>query len=337
MDNRSIVFTKPKTAELLPCDYRLPGAGEVLTKLAVSTVSSGTERANLIGDPNVKLSESAAEAQFPRVLGYSSSGVVEAVGEGVTSVKPGDRVALSWSTHSKYCLSPEKNVHLIRDDAISFEEAALWHIASFPLAAIRKCRLEIGESAVVMGAGVLGLVAVKLLRAAGATPIVAVDPNPVRRDEALKAGADAAFDPFEADFAENVKALTGGAAVGIEVTGNGGGLNGILDVMRRFGRVALLGCTRNPNFTVDYYKKVHGPGITLVGAHTLARPETESSPGWWTLKDDVSAVQSLIHTHRLTLSDLVEETHAPQEAPSVYARLAEEASFPLVQFDWRKL
>ena len=84
----------------------------------------------------------------------------------------------------------------------------------------------------------------------------------------------------ETDFSKKAKELTGGGAkVGIEVTGIGAGLDGILDCMARFGRVALLGCTRNKEFTIDYYRKVHGPGITLIGAHTNARPSCESSNG----------------------------------------------------------
>ena len=60
-------------------------------------------------------------------------------------------------------------------EKISFEEAALFHIATFPLAALRKCKLELGESAIVMGMGILGMMAVKLLRVAGAAPLIAVD------------------------------------------------------------------------------------------------------------------------------------------------------------------
>ena len=40
--------------------------------------------------------------------------------------------------------------------------------------------------------------------------------------------------------------------------------------------------TRHSDFNIDYYRKVHGPGITLIGAHTNARPKSESHPGWWT-------------------------------------------------------
>jgi len=337
MQSKNIVFIKEGMAQIKPEAVVMPQAGQVLVKLCVSTISSGTERANLTGSKTISpLLKDAEVAVFPRRGGYSSAGIVEQVGEGVTSVKPGDRVAVSWSTHNQYVTAKESNVYPIGD--ISFEDAALFHVATFPMAAIRKCRLEIGESAIVMGMGVLGIVALRLLRCAGAAPIIAVDPDPEKREKALACGADFALDPFASDFAETAKSLTkGGANVGIEVTGIGAGLDGILDCMARFGRVALLGCTRDSNFTIDYYRKVHGPGVTLVGAHTAARPSRNSSHGWWTERDDFETILTMTKLGRLKLSELVGEVHPPEEAPQVYTRLCTEKTFPLVQFDWRKL
>lgn len=334
MKNEGIVFVEANRAELLELEMPEPKAGQVVVKTAVSTISSGTERANLTGDLNISTGEIFTEAKFPRRAGYSSAGVVEKVGEGVTSVKPGDRVAMYWTLHQRYNCIPESQVYKI-DDATSFNEAALWHIATFPLAAIRKCRLEIGESVIVMGQGVLGMMAVKLLKAAGAAPIIAVDPVAVKREQALKIGADYAVDPYAPEFANTVISLTGGGTkVAIEVTGLGKGLDCALDCMAAFGRVALLGCTRNSNFTIDYYRKVHGPGITLIGAHTNARPAHESHGGWWTARDDELAVQRLVKLGRLEFSSLIAEVHKPEAAAKVYGRLAVEKAFPLVQFDW---
>ena len=336
MKVKQIVFTKPCVAELVEKEVGAPNADDVQVRLAVSTISSGTERANLIGDPNVE-PNSAGPVVFPRVLGYSSSGVVEAVGENVTEFKVGDRVAMSWTTHTEVQNVNKSLVYKLPDN-VSFNDGALLHISTFPMAAVRKCRLEIGESAIVMGMGVLGLVAIPLLKTAGAAPIIAVDHVPEKREKALSVGADYALDPFAPDFAKKAKELTGGGAkVGIEVTGIGAGLDGILDCMARFGRVALLGCTRNKEFTIDYYRKVHGPGITLVGAHTQARPSYESSNGWWTQRDDIAAAMKLTEMGRIKLSNMIDEIHSPNEAPEVYTRLANEKSFPLVQFDWRKM
>ena len=336
MKVKQIVFTKPCVAELLEKEIDAPKSNEVQVRLAVSTISSGTERANFIGDPNINIVGSGSVI-FPRTAGYSSSGVVEAVGEGVTEFKAGDKVAMSWTTH-KQVINMDKNLVYKLPESVSFNDGALIHISTFPMAAIRKCRLEIGESAIVMGMGVLGLVAIPLLKTAGAVPVIAVDPVPEKREKALSVGADYALDPFAEDFAKTVKEITGGGAkVGIEVTGIGAGLDGILDCMARFGRVALLGCTRNKDFTIDYYRKVHGPGITLVGAHSQARPQNESRDGWWTQRDDVKTTLKLTEMGRIKLSDMIDESHSPVEAPEVYTRLANEKSFPMVQFDWRKL
>ena len=93
----------------------------------------------------------------------------------------------------------------------------------------------------VMGLGILGQFAVTLAHAAGAVPVIAADPNPVRREEALAGGADYAFDPTEPGFAEKVKVLTGGGVnTCIEVTGVGAGLNEALHGTVRQSGVAWL-------------------------------------------------------------------------------------------------
>lgn len=339
MKNPSIVFTDIGKAEVFENEIPTPGANEVLLRIESTTISSGTERANLMGDLNISIySGPATKAVFPRVCGYSASGVVEAVGENVTNVKVGDRVVGSWTRHIRYMCIDCNNVHKINDDKITFSQASVVHIATFPLAAIRKCNLEIGESAAVMGLGILGLIAVQLLKAAGAAPVIAIDPLAEKRELALKLGADYALDPFEEGFAEKVKSLTdGGLNVAIEVTGNGKALDMILDCMARFGRVALLGCTRDSNFTIDYYRKVHGPGVSLIGAHTQARQKKESTHGNYTDHDDAMALLKLLSLGRIDFDKLIAEIHPPKDAPEVFHRLATEKGFPVVQFDWSLL
>ena len=338
MKNKEIVFTAPSRAELLDCEILPPQPGEVTVELAYSAISAGTEKANFIGQRNgTGISEDDAPI-FPRRVGYSASGTVVALGEGVTDLAIGDRVIVFWGTHRKYRTISRKNLVKI-PDGVSFEEAAFALISTFPLAAIRKTHLEIGESALVMGLGILGIFAVQMLRAAGAYPIVAVDPKPERREMALRLGADFAFDPTAPDFTECVKSVTeGGASVCIEVTGLGIGLIQALDCMREMGRVALLGCTRSSKFEIDYYRKVHGRGISLIGAHTIARPKVESSAGLWTDLDDLKTFLGLLKGGRIKVKDLIAEIHSPAEAQAVYDRLAEGRDFPIgVLFDWSKI
>ncbi len=338
MNVNQIIFPEINRAELISKELPdVPAPGMVYVRTALSTISAGTERANIVGDPNTN-AYGASKVKFPRSSGYNSAGTVIAVGKGVESVVPGDRVVVYWGKHQSINAVTEDKVVKIEHDNVGFRTGALSFISTFPMAAIRKTRLELGESAMVMGLGLLGLIAVRLLRAAGASPIVAVDPNPQRRETALRCGADFSFDPLAEDFAEQVKAVTGGGVnVAIEVTGVGAGLNEALDCMAKFGRVALLGCTRDSDFTVDYYKKIHAPGITLIGAHTIARPKFESHPGWFTHQDDIRAILRLCASGRLTLEDMVEETNSPAACANVYDRLINDKNFPIaVQFDWRQ-
>ncbi|MBQ4629760.1 MAG: zinc-binding dehydrogenase [Clostridia bacterium] len=338
--DKQIVFTEKNKAQLLDVESQILGDNQVRVKTCFSTISNGTERANLTGDPVVSIySKETDEAKFPRVVGYSTSGIVVEKGKNVASVEIGDKVAMYWTTHRSYNVMNERNVVKIDGVNVGMEEASIVHIATFPLAAIRKTRLEIGESAMVMGLGILGLLAVGLARCAGAVPVIAVDPVKERREKALRFGADFAFDPFDPDFAQKVKEVTGGGVnVAIEVTGQGAALNQTLDCMAKFGRVALLGCTRKSDFTIDYYRKVHGPGITLVGAHTLARPTGESHPGYFTTYDDMKCILNLCEKGRLDLKSLIDETHTPDECSEVFARLAQDKNFPtVVQFDWREV
>lgn len=338
MKTKQIVFTKPNTAELLDAEYLPPEAGEVTIKIEYSAISSGTEKANIIGMRNGISMAEDVQAVFPRVVGYSAAGTVIEVGSGIDDIKVGDRVVVTWGVHKRHVTMPRKNVIKI-PDGVSCQEASMSLISVFPLAAIRKTKLEIGESAMVMGLGILGMFAVQELKAAGAMPVIAVDPVAERREFALKMGADYAFDPTDADFCDKVKEVTdGGANVCIEVTGLGVGLIQALDCMKKFGRVALLGCTRSSDFKIDYYTKVHGPGISLIGAHTFARASIESSAANWTEEDDIKTVLNLIKGGRLDFNGMICEICSPIDAYDVYTRLINDKNFPIgVLFDWTNI
>lgn len=338
MKTKQIIFTKPYAAELLEVECQLPEENEVTVKIEYSAISAGTEKANFIGMRNgINVTEDE-EAVFPRTVGYSAAGIVTDIGSGVEDIKIGDRVVVFWGKHVKNITISKNNVIKIPDE-VTFAEASLALISTFPLAAVRKSKIEIGESAMVMGLGILGIFAVQELKIAGAYPIIAVDPMRERREFALKMGADHALGPTEEGFAEKVNKLTdGGVNVCIEVTGLGVGLVQALDCMRKMGRVALLGCTRSSKFEIDYYGKVHGPGITLIGAHTMARPKTESSADLWTDRDDLKAVLNLIKGKRLNFKDMISSVYSPSEAGEVYTRLANDKNFPIgVLFDWERV
>lgn len=331
---KQIVFTEENKAIIREIEKRKPEKNEVCVKMAFTAISAGTERANLVGSPSV-----SGGQPYPRQLGYSGSGYVEAVGEEVTDLKPGDRVITWWGKHVQYNTLPRTQVMKIESDSIRMEDAAFTLIATFGLAAVRKIRPEIAESGLVVGLGLLGMFSVQFMHIAGVYPVIASDTNPERRALALKVGADYALDPMAPDYTERIREICGGDGVdcAVEVTGNGNALNQTLKCVKPFGRVALLGCTRIPT-TVDFYHDVHFKGITLVGAHTIARPKQESRPGFWTETDDCRAALRMLAGERLNVRDIIHEIHSPLEAEAVYERLANDSNFPIgVIFDWNTL
>lgn len=330
MDIKEIIFTKLYTAEYLDGEYREPKDNEVLIKTLYTALSCGTEKATITATTKVD-----DDGIFPRTCGYSGVGIVLKKGASVTNVEVGDRVVVIGS-HRNYITIKDSLVIKIPFDDIPSKDAAFSYISCFPMAALRKVNLEVGESLGVVGLGILGIISVMIARVMGAYPVIGIDPVAERREMALRMGADYVFDPTEPDFIDKVKAVTdGGLNTAIEVTGIGKGLEQVLDCMQRFGRISLLGCTRNPDFTIDYYKKIHIPGITIVGASTAARPDFESRPGFWTYQDDVLAVLKLLHGNRISFKEFSKVISDPKNATDIYTRLLNDPDFPVATvFKW---
>ena len=183
----------------------------------------------------------------------------------------------------------------------------------------------------------MGQFAVQLCRISGAYPVIAVDPNEERRNTALRFGADFALDPTEEGFSQKVKELTYGKGINacIEVTGISAALEQALECASYMGRIALFGCTRVSDCNIDYYTQVHKPGVSIIGAHNFVRPKTESYPGYWTYKDDCVALMNLVVSGRLNIKDMITDVFSPDDALSVYDRLANDKNFPACAvFKW---
>ena len=333
MINKQIIFTAPHKAELLDVEICEPKANEVLTEMEYTVVSGGTERANIMAMAN------AGGNRFPKTLGYCGVGRVKAIGSAVKSVNVGDRVLVYHGFHAKYNIRPEADITKVSDDNIPSLDAAFVIIASMGLGGVRKLEIELGESAMVMGLGLLGIFAVQFCRLSGANPVIAADLNPERRELALKLGADYAFDPSAPDFVEQVKKVTGGKGVRatVEVTGVSAAMKQALECASYMGRISLLGCTRVSDCAVDYYQEVHRPGVKLIGAHNFVRPKVESYPHHWTHQDDCRAILDLISRGRLQVSPIVSRVVLPENAPEIYDQLCDDPKFPMgTVFDWRE-
>jgi 2-desacetyl-2-hydroxyethyl bacteriochlorophyllide A dehydrogenase len=330
--SKCIAFTKPETAELLYRDIpRALESGDVAVKMEYTVVSGGTERANIMGTKNTG-------TIWPRYLGYCGVGYVIETAPDVQKVKVGDRVLVYHGIHSDYNVRKENEITKVEDDSIDSIDAAFVIIAAMGLGGVRKLEFEIGESAMVMGLGLLGIFAVQFLRLSGVNPLIAVDLNKERRELALKLGADYAFDPSDPDFVQKVKNVTKGKGVRgtVEVTGVSAAMKQALECASWQGRISLLGCTRVSDCEIDYYSQVHRPGIKLIGAHNYVRPKVESYPHHWTHHDDCNAILDMISTGRIQVKSIVSRIAKPEQAPEIYTELCNNPEFQLgTVFDWR--
>jgi 2-desacetyl-2-hydroxyethyl bacteriochlorophyllide A dehydrogenase len=331
-----IVFESVGKAVLKEFEVPQPQADEVLLESDYSVMSAGTERANLVQLPNT----GTTDCGFPFYPGYSASGRVIATGKDVKNLKIGDRAIITWGGHRSHTIKKADTVLKIEDDVIDSLDAAFAHIASFPFLGVRKLKIQLGESVMIAGMGILGAFAVQIANLSGAIPVIVSDLDPKRRELALKLGASFAFSPAEDNFIEKVKSAAGGNGPNavVEVTGLAVALQQALEYIAWEGRISLLGCTRISDVPIDFYKYVHRRGITLVGSHTSTRPTHESSPGRWTEHDDYRTFLKLVAAGKLQTRPIISEIVSPAAATDVYGRLAETKNPPLgIVFDWSKL
>jgi 2-desacetyl-2-hydroxyethyl bacteriochlorophyllide A dehydrogenase len=330
MKCRQILFTDIGKAELLEQELPSLKVDDLLIKMEYTVVSAGTERDILLGRPNTNCS-------FPTSLGYCGVGYVQNKGELVNEFDIGDRVLVYHGYHADYCVKKSDKLTKVKDNSIHSLEAAFIIIAAISLGGLRKTRLEIGESILIMGQGILGIFATQLAKLAGALPVIAADPRDDRCELSLKLGADKVFSPRNPHFESLVRETTDGKGVNavIEVSGSSIALKQALKCCATRARVSLLGCTRLSDCAIDYYKLVHRPGISLIGAHNFIRPFKDSYPYHWTHQDDCKALLKMISAKRLQILPVVSEICQPEDAPAIYKRLVEDNNFPLgIVFSW---
>ena len=175
---------------------------------------------------------------YPNVLGHEFSGVVEEIGEGVTTLKPGDRVAgvplvpcmkcedcqkgnyslckhysfigsREFGSFAEYVVVPEKNAVKF-DDSVSFEQGAFFEPATVALHGLQRCDYKGGHTVAILGGGTIGMMTMQWAKIFGAAKVVVFDIVQERLDLAARLGADAGINTKDPDFMDQVKELTGG-------------------------------------------------------------------------------------------------------------------------------
>ncbi len=183
--------------------------------------------------------------------GYSVSGVVIGVGKGIKKFKVGDKVTAAGAQcahHAEYVSVPENLVVKI-PEGLSFEEASTVTLGAIALQGVRRIDLRLGEFCVVMGTGLLGLLALQMLKASGIR-VIAVDIDERRLAIAKKFGAELIINSSKEDPVKVVINYTGGyGADGVlftAATPSSEPLSQAFNMTRKKGKVVLVGVAGNP-------------------------------------------------------------------------------------------
>jgi len=212
----------------------------------------------------------------PIIMGHEASGVICQVGSGVSDWQVGDRVTFDAAVHCGKCYfcrrgltnlcdhrrvlgvsTPEFRMHgafaeyaavpqqvLYRlPDGLSFEHAAMMEAVSIAAHAVERTPVSVHDSAVVVGAGMIGLLVVQFLRLAGCGKIIAVDLAEDRLELARKLGADVGLQSDAVDVPAEVRRLTGGrgADIAVEAVGITPTVRMAVESLRKGGAATLVG------------------------------------------------------------------------------------------------
>jgi threonine dehydrogenase-like Zn-dependent dehydrogenase len=215
------------------------------------------------------------------ILGHEYTAEVEEVGPAVTSLQPGDRVVIDPNLTCGLCaycrmgspnvctnmttlgvfihggmarfnVAPARALHKI-SPGVPPEEATLAEPLSCVINGVRKLNPQVGESALVLGAGPIGLLFIALLKTAGVRPVLVAEVAPYRAEFARSLGADGVIDPRAVDLAADVQRRTG---IGVDMVVDAVGSLAVpaLLAARRAGRVLLFGINSEAEAVMRQYE-----------------------------------------------------------------------------------
>jgi predicted dehydrogenase/threonine dehydrogenase-like Zn-dependent dehydrogenase len=332
--------------------------GHVLIANACSIISAGTEKMvlelakkSLLGKARERpdhvrrvLQKLRSEGFFntlrqvrekldePVTMGYSSAGVVLACGAGVQQFKPGDRAASNGPHAGVVCVP--KNLCARVPDAVPFDQAAFAVLGAIALQGVRLARLGLGDTAFVIGLGLVGQITVALLRANGCR-VLGTDLDPAKCRLAVQMGADRAETSLGAhQVMEQTHGLGADAVLITASTKSDGPVELAAEAVRPKGRVVAVGAVglnlpRRP----FYFKEAefvvscsYGPGRYDPDYEERGH-DYPAAHVRWTEQRNMQAVLDLMAAGRLNLAPLISHRFPIAEAEAAY-RLIETGSEP---------
>jgi 2-desacetyl-2-hydroxyethyl bacteriochlorophyllide A dehydrogenase len=327
IEARALWFTAPRTAELRPERVPPPGPGEVRIKTIASAISHGTEmlvyRGEVPAGLPLDLPTLAGDFSFPIKYGYATVGRVLDAGAG--SFSPGDLLFVHHPHQDAFVVPAELAVRL--PDGLDPKLGLFFANLETALNVVHDAPLRLGETALVFGQGVVGLLVTRLLKLAGAYQVLAVDPIKKRRDLALEVGADEAFGLGEGLRGRILEATAGrGADVAVEVSSSGAALQTAIDSVAAEGTVVVASWYGARRVELSLGGHFHRGRVRLRSSQ-VGRMSPELGARWDRARRTEAAL-GLLST--LRLEGLVSHRVPFEKAPEAY-RLVDEKPEETVQ------
>lgn len=295
----------------------------VKVQVTHSAVSIGTELLMIRTNPKAS-------------LGYSAAGVVLEVGEGVTHVKPGDRVACYGTpAHRDIMISPKYLTAPI-PDGVTSQEAAFSGIGAIAIHALRQAELTFGESVIIVGVGILGQIIAAIAHASNYR-VIGYEPMEERRNKLLDAGISYACSNEEELKNAIANATTNGKGADAVLICASTRKDNLIDTalpwLRDRGKVVIVGDTGGEfNRDLLFGKEA---SITISRAGGPGRYEADYEQrgfdypiGYvrWTEGRNVQDFLRMLQEKRIDLKSLTTDEVAFQDLPNLYGRYEREPS-----------
>ena len=345
--------------ELVEVPLPRPGPGQVLVRTHYSVMSPGTEkmaldfarksllgkaqsRPDLVSQVTRKLRQEGPLQTYravlgrldaPQPLGYSCSGIVEETGPGVRSLLPGDRVACAgagYANHAEWNVVPE-NLTVRVPSGVPLDAAAYATVGAIALQGIRLARPQLGEIAVVVGLGLIGQLAVQLLRANGCR-VLGVDTDPQRAQQAADQGAEwtGAPDALPASWKERATGGHGADLAVVAASANSAAPIALAaELCRQKGRLSIVGAMPMDLDRRAFYEKELEFVVSMsYGPGRYDRHYEEEGLDYplayvrWTEGRNLAAVLALVDSGGFEPRRLDTDTVPFSEAIESYERLA---------------
>lgn len=352
-----------KTGTIRLEEVSVPGLkkGGVLVRTHFSVISAGTEgmkvkegkmsyvqkakaRPDQVKKVVKTVQQQGLQAAYQKVmnkldsltpLGYSLAGVVEAVGEGAEEFKVGQRVAcagVGYANHAEVNFVPKNLVIPVPDD-VQLEDAAFSTIGAIAMQGMRQAEMQLGETACVIGLGLIGQLLVQLLRAGG-IHVVGIDLVDDRCQLAMELGAEFAGAADDPVMQSTLARLTGGHGIDCIFLCAGGSSNApverAVEMARDRARVVDIGKTRLDLPWKDYYEKELDVRFSRSYGPGRYDPNYEEGGidypiGYvrWTERRNMAAFMDLLEDRKVRLEPIIAEIRSFSEAETVYQEIAD--------------